>query len=68
MTAIQFFEEKHGTLCHTLSKTNIIDLMEGYHVKKTNFEKAKEKFNTEQFINTLEERKNKDWNKMQELP
>jgi hypothetical protein len=69
MTAIQYFEEKHGTLCHTLSKTNIIDLMEGYHVKKSNFEKTKQRFNIEQFINTVQEKKNKGTeNKMQGIP
>lgn len=67
MTAVQFFEEKHGVHCHTLPKQSIIDLMEAYYIKKTNFEKARDKFNSERFVNQInfeEQRKRlKDQNK-----
>lgn len=51
MDAKAFLIQKHGEHCHSLPVTSIIDLMNNFADHKYHeFEKKKEKFNSEMFI------------------
>jgi hypothetical protein len=59
MTAIQFYEKKHGNNLHFLSKDAICTMMQEYvDYRKEIFDRAKAAFNTEQWgLNREEVRK-----------
>lgn len=69
MTPTSFYESIYGPHCHSLPKTAIVDIMEKFaDHKHEEWKLRKNQFNTEQFTNNMEERRNKDGNKIQELP
>jgi cobalamin-dependent methionine synthase I len=52
MTAATFFEQQHGTKTEFLSKDEVIRFAERFAEQRHNeFQKAKESFNTERWMN-----------------